>query len=87
MCGALSGAIMGVGLLDGREEPGKPVEDIYTRIQSMVNRFENDFGSINCQELTNCHLGTEGGQALFRATNQIEKCLIYVEDATRMTLE
>jgi C_GCAxxG_C_C family probable redox protein len=86
-CGGLSGAIMGLGLLTGRSEPGEPVDEAYVRVQELVERFEEEFGSIHCQTLTGCHLGTEEGQAKFRESNQAEKCLTYVEEVTRMVLE
>jgi C_GCAxxG_C_C family probable redox protein len=85
-CGALSGAIMGLGLLTGRNEPGTSVEENYAYVQELIDQFEEKFGSTNCKELTGVHLGTPEGQAEFRSKNQIENCLNYVEDATRMAL-
>lgn len=86
-CGALSGAIMGLGLLTGRSEPDAAVDGNYVPVAALVVQFEEEFGSINCQTLTGCHLGTDEGQVLFRSKNQIEKCLTYVEWATRKVLE
>jgi C_GCAxxG_C_C family probable redox protein len=85
-CGAVSGAIMGLGLSSGRSEPGTPVEDHYDRVQELIHQFEKKFSSINCGELTGCDLATEEGQAKFRETNQIEHCLDYAEEATRIAL-
>ena len=78
---------MGLGLLTGRSEPGAPVDENYQRVQKLVAQFTEKFGSINCQDLTGVHLGTESGQAQFREKNQIENCLNYAEEATRMVLE
>jgi hypothetical protein len=78
---------MALGLLGGRSQPGAPVDEIYQRIQTLVQRFETQFGASNCQTLTGCHLGTEEGQTSYRGTNQKEKCLDYVAQATRMVLE
>ena len=86
-CGALSGAIMGLGLLTGKKEPGGSVDENYAQVQKLVEQFEKKFGSINCQELTGCHLGTEAGQASFRENNQIENCLTYAETVTQMVLD
>jgi C_GCAxxG_C_C family probable redox protein len=85
-CGALNGAIMGLGLLTGRGEPGASVDENYKAVQELVAQFKGVFGSINCQELTGAHLGTEDGQRQFRETNQIQECLNYAEEATRMVL-
>jgi hypothetical protein len=78
---------MGLGLLSGRSEPGAPVDAHYKQVQELVAQFKEKFGSINCQELTGVHLGTEEGQAQFREKNQIHNCLNYAEEATRMVLK
>jgi C_GCAxxG_C_C family probable redox protein len=69
-CGALSGAMMSLGLLNGRSQPGAPVEENYIAVQTLIAQFEDKFGSTNCQELTGCHLGTPEGQAKFRESGQ-----------------
>lgn len=78
---------MALGLLESRSQPGAPVDDIYRQVQTLVQRFEAQFGADDCQTLTGCHLGTQEGQASYRATNQKEKCLDYVAEVTRMVLE
>ena len=87
LCGALSGGIMGLGLLAGRCEPGTSVEVIYSLVQDLVSQFEEKFGAICCMELTGVHLGTAEGQVMFRERGQIEKCFEYVEEATRIVLQ
>ena len=86
LCGALSGAIMSLGLVSGRSEPDTPVDHHYARVQKLIQHFEDKFGSINCQQLTGCHLGTPEGQIRFQTTGQQAKCSEYVEEATRMVL-
>lgn len=78
---------MALGLLGGRSQPGAPVDDVYRRVQILLQRFEAQFGATDCQTLTGCHLGTPEGQAGYRATHQKEKCLNYVAEVTRMVLE
>ena len=48
-CGALSGAIMGLGLLTGRKGPGESVDKNYAQVKKLVEQFGEKFGSINCQ--------------------------------------
>ena len=86
LCGALTGAIMALNLLTGRSEPGASVERNYALVRELIDQFENKFGSTNCMELTGIDLGTEAGQAQFRANNQIVSCLDQAEEATRMVL-
>ncbi len=86
ICGALSGAIMGLNLMTGRSEPGAPVDENYALVNKLIDQFEEKFGSTNCKELTGVDLGTPEGQIEFREKNRFEQCLNYAEEATRMVL-
>jgi C_GCAxxG_C_C family probable redox protein len=86
-CGALNGGILSLGLLNGRQEPGGTVDQVYAQVQALVGQFEAAFGSLNCRELTGCHLGTSEGQQQYRQTGQLQRCLDYVEMVTRLVLE
>jgi C_GCAxxG_C_C family probable redox protein len=87
LCGAVSGSVMAIGLLSGRDSPEETVEDCYGLVQAFVACFEARFGSTNCQQLVGCDLNTERGQAFFREHNLLEQCAGYVEGATRMVIE
>jgi C_GCAxxG_C_C family probable redox protein len=86
LCGALSGAIMGLNLLTGRNEPNASTEENYAFVGALIEHFEEKFGSINCRTLTGVNLGTPQGLAEFREKNQIDHCLNYAEGATHMVL-
>ncbi len=73
-CGALSGAVMALGLESGRSEPGQSVEHNYHQVQRLIGQFEERFGSSNCGDLLNCHLGTAEGQARFREQRLGTRC-------------
>ncbi len=85
-CGALSGAMMSLGLLNGRSQPGASVDENYKAVQALIAQFNDKFGSTNCQELTGCHLGTPEGQAKFRASGQGAKCVNYAGEAAAMAI-
>ena len=87
MCGAVSGAIMGLSLFKGRSLPDESVEEIYTAVRGLMGMFEEKFGSINCQGLIGCDLGADEGQEFFRANNLREQCARYVEEAARMAMQ
>ncbi len=87
MCGAVSGAIMGLSLFNGRSLPDESVEETYTMVRELMGMFEERFGSINCKELVNCDLGTDEGQEFFSANNLREQCGRYVEEVTRMAMQ
>ncbi|HQO82424.1 MAG TPA: C-GCAxxG-C-C family protein [Synergistales bacterium] len=73
-CGALSGAIMGLGLVLGRDNADGSVERAYEAVGRLIRRFEEEFGSTNCMGILDCDLGTPEGQALFRENNLRELC-------------
>lgn len=86
-CGAVSGAIMGIGLYAGRPGPGGDYEPAYALVQEFLARFREQFPSINCAELLDCRLGTPEGQAKFKGEKLGRKCLDYVEFAARTALD
>jgi len=85
-CGALSGAIMGLGLWAGRSVRGddETVEANYALVRRLIAAFEERFGSTNCRELIECDLSTEEGQAFFWGNDMFERCARFTEEATRM---
>src|SRR5512141_1446591 len=81
MCGAVSGAMMGINLVTGRNLPTESLENNYKLVQQLINRFENQFGSANCRQLIGCNLATEAGQQYFMENNLLEHCYQYAEAA------
>lgn len=86
MCGAVSGAIMGIGLVAGRNSPAESFEPTYTLVQQLIHAFDEQYGSVNCRQLISCDLATESGQHYFMENNLMESCLQYTEGATNITL-
>ena len=86
MCGAVSGAIMGINLVTGRNSPAESLEVNYALIQKLISRFESQYGSINCRQLIGCDLATEAGQRYFMENHLMESCLQYAEGATSMAV-
>lgn len=86
MCGAISGAIMGINLAAGRNSPAESIEFSYTLTQKLISRFEKQYGSVNCRQLIGCDLATEAGQQYFMENHLMERCLQYAEDATRLAV-
>lgn len=85
MCGAVSGAVMALGLVHGRNKAGETVEKCYAPVKTLVERFEKEFGTVNCAELLGCHLGTVEGQQAFREQKLISRCRIYTQRAAELT--
>jgi C_GCAxxG_C_C family probable redox protein len=86
-CGALSGAVLGIGLALGRDASGEASAPCYDAVHTFRDTFVARFGSDNCLELTGCHLGTPEGRARFVAENLHTRCLELVAVATSLALE
>jgi C_GCAxxG_C_C family probable redox protein len=68
-CGALTGALMVLGLRHGNELAEDPVagrDSVYGRVQAFTARFEARFGGTDCRALTGCDLTTPEGRQAFK---------------------
>ncbi len=86
MCGAVSGAIMGINLVAGRCLPSDSLESCYALTQKMIDLFENQYGSVNCGQLIGCDLDTKDGQRFFLENQLLERCHQYAEGATTIAI-
>lgn len=77
-CGAVSGALMGMGLYAGRSEPGADYAPMYAITQEFLDKFKSEYPSINCYELIGCDFATPEGQAKYKDENKREECLDFV---------
>ena len=84
MCGAISGGILAISLIHGRDNPEQDVTPSYDRIQDLLYQFEQKFGAINCYDLIQCDLRTEEGQTKFSDENLSRQCQDYVESVAKM---
>jgi len=87
LCGAVSGAILALGMGAGRDSPDESVDPVYGLVREVLDGFEARFGSTTCLGLTGCDLATDGGQRQFLERKQHEACTEYVGEATRLALE
>ena len=87
LCGAVSGAILALGMASGRDSADESVDPVYGLVREVLHGFESRFGSTTCLGLTGCDLGTDRGQRWFLERKQHETCTEYVGEATRLALE
>jgi C_GCAxxG_C_C family probable redox protein len=87
MCGAVSGAVMAISLVGGRRSATDSREETYAAVQSLIDGFAKEFGSINCPELIGVDLGAEQGRAEFRARGLIKRCHGFTCRAAEMAAE
>lgn len=83
-CGALTGALMGIGLALGRSEAAGSVEQTYAATQRLIRQFECEFGARDCHALLGCDLGRPEGQAVFRENNLGLRCRNFTGRAAEM---
>lgn len=84
VCGAVSGAILVLGLLYGRgEHDGRErQEEAYAKVRELIEKFESEHGTVNCRELLGgCVLLSPEGQKRFQSEKLIERCHGFVAAA------
>ena len=85
-CGAVTGAIMVLGLSSGfREEDNREKSNaVYAKLRKLVDDFTREKGTIKCRELLGCDLSTEEGQAFFKEHNLRSNCREYISICCRL---
>jgi C_GCAxxG_C_C family probable redox protein len=61
VCGAVIGAVMGIGLVRGRSDDMEEMMQTLAVGQEFRRRFEAEMDTINCHELTGIDLTTQEG--------------------------
>ncbi len=86
VCGALTGAIMAIGLKYGRSNASdkEAYELCLKKSSKFYKKFKKEFGSILCFDLINCDLSTSKGRHNYRKRDlKEEKCSNYVKRARK----
>jgi C_GCAxxG_C_C family probable redox protein len=83
-CGAVTGALMALGLARGADTPaGK--EDAYRLGQEFLQRFESKHATILCRELLGCDISTPEGRQQAREQGVFTAlCPLFVHDAAEI---
>jgi C_GCAxxG_C_C family probable redox protein len=87
VCGAVTGAIMVIGLIYGRgaNDGRERHENTYQKVQQFIDSFSNVHSTINCRKLlSGCCLSSVEGQKAFKENELIEQCYEYVRTACRI---
>ena len=89
-CGAVSGALMVLGLRYGPKDVSdtSAKNDVYSRVTEFCRRYESRCGYINCRELLGCDISTEEGMKKARKNNLFKTvCPKMVETAAEILEE
>jgi len=89
-CGAVTGAIIIIGLKHGKTqaEDNATREKCYTLTAEFIRRFEARHGALTCPALLGCHIGTPEGRA-YSQENHLSStiCVGLVRDAAEILEE
>jgi C_GCAxxG_C_C family probable redox protein len=83
-CGAVTGAIMAIGLKTGSIEAADTAtkEHTYALTHQLIEQFKERHGTISCSELLGCDIGQpEGLQHAREAQLFAQRCPLFVRDA------
>ena len=71
VCGAITGAMMALGLKSGRESADDTATRgaVYAKMVRLMRAFEIEYGSVECRTLTGCDLLTPEGQERMKKEN------------------
>jgi C_GCAxxG_C_C family probable redox protein len=86
-CGAVTGAIMVIGLLKGEQADSNDElkSKAYGAVKELTRKFEAEYKTTRCKELIGCDLNTPEGSARFRDEKIMENvCAGCVEKAVRI---
>lgn len=87
ICGALSGAAMFLGMINGRDDNKTNVDKLHKLNEKLITEFRDKFGASNCNDLTECDPLTEEGHLKFKDPKRREKCKEYVKYVFDITQE
>ena len=87
VCGAVSGAMIAIGLTHGRDEPWQPREQVYDLARKVYRGFQEEMGSTICRDLTGLDLTTpEGVKEIYSSGIGMRVCLRAGSTAYRLAL-
>ena len=83
-CGAMTGGILALNLVLGRDDKTQGVERNYAAVQELVEKFAQVHSSTQCSELLGCDLATAEGQLKFREEKLALRCAEYSDSVIQM---
>ncbi len=90
VCGAVSGAVMVIGLRCPRLDPKKPLpkQESTRLVRELIKKFEERNGSVNCKDLIGFDLGQPNEAKQAQESGAFKtKCPKFVQDAAEILEE
>lgn len=73
LCGVVSGSLMALGILKGRDSAEERVETVLEDARAFVLKFEERFGTLQCRDLAGYDLSSSRQRKLFALNRVREK--------------
>jgi C_GCAxxG_C_C family probable redox protein len=85
-CGAISGALMALGLQAGFSAPDPQAKDhVYALTRAYMHRFQEQYGALDCKILIDADLSTPAGLQKAREQNVFQnKCTHFIAGAVEI---
>lgn len=89
VCGALTGAVMVMGLFCGTADPTDKTtkNEIYRKVRSLSEEFKLRAGSTICRDLMGFDMSTSQGQAMAKLPGAFDRCDDFVRIAAEILEE
>ncbi len=87
MCGAVSGSVLAISMIYGRDKADEDRDVLNAKVQEFIKEFKKKYGATGCTDLTGCNLSTEEGIQKFNELDMHPKCAEFVGEATKIVLK
>ena len=88
ICGAITGAVMVLGLARDRQDEKAAKNAVYEDVRGLVHRFEEKYGSVECIDLLGEDIGSEEGSRKIQEAGLTKTfCPKLVRDAAEILSE
>ncbi len=80
VCGAVSGGVMALGFCFGPTKNGEKEkkDKTYVKVQEMLRAFEQDFGTVQCRQLTGLNFMDPVEREQFKIRDLYGQCAEYI---------
>lgn len=87
LCGAYSGAVLAISILQGRSKPEESIDACYESVQSLTAQFENRFGSLTCPGVLGLDITNPIDLEEYRRRGLSERCYQCCSESARLVVE
>jgi C_GCAxxG_C_C family probable redox protein len=80
-CGAVTGAVLSLGLRDLTDPDGVDADAVQVTewLQELIRDFEREFAAVSCLELTGHDLSTREGYKAYAKSDAQPRCILFIE--------